>query len=340
MPKKKVIKELPEENQFESIVDSLKEYLQSEEEVILPREYLHTGNYALDYIISGKVDGSGGYPMGMVVEIFGDPATGKSLLLAKAIAEAQKKDYLVVIADAEGRWDDDFATLQGVNIEKAPKFYPETVEEFATKAYQIFEKFGKQKRIVMILDSLAILTTIKELEDIEEGEMKMDQGRKAQRVKAAIRTLRTGVRKTGSLLLISNHIIASPGSYVGVTTPGGKGVSFQSTVRVELTKPAPITLPGKNRPIGVTLYSKVTKNSTAPPFGSCEMHLFWATGINPYSGLLDLMKDIGIVAQKGAWYYYEEKPFQSHEVQDLLKEHPEILTDEKWKKNYFMGGNN
>lgn len=335
MPKKKVIKELPEENQFESIVDSLKEYLHSEEEVALPREYLHTGNYALDYIISGKVDGSGGYPMGMVCELFGDPATGKSLLLAKAIAEGQKKDYLVVIADAEGRWDDDFAILQGVDIKEAPKFYPETVEEFATKAYQIFEKFGNKKRIVMILDSLAILTTIKELEDIEEGEMKMDQGRKAQRIKAAIRTLRTGVRRTGSLLLISNHVIAQPGAYT-TTTPGGKGVSFQASVRVELTKPTPIVLPGKDRPIGVTLYSKITKNSTAPPFGTCEMNLYWATGVDPYSGLLDLMKDNEIVTQKGAWYYYGEKSFQSKDLQSVIQEHPEILTDEKWAKPYFL----
>ena len=71
-----------------------------------PRWYLHTGSLALDYAISLKINGEGGYPGGCVIELFGEPSTGKSLLLAKAAAEAQKVGVLPIIADAEARWDD------------------------------------------------------------------------------------------------------------------------------------------------------------------------------------------------------------------------------------------
>lgn len=333
MPKKKEIKDAPLDN----IADALSEVFGASS-AIAPRWFLSSGNLALDYILSGKVDGTGGYPSG-VVELHGDPATGKSLLLAKAVANAQIQNLPCILADAEGRWDVDFAALQGVDNDKLYKFYPDTVEEYAVKSLEIINKI--QGKIIMILDSMAILSTAQEREDVEEGEMKADQGRKAQKIKAAMRVLSSEIAKTGSLFLVSNHMIAQPGAYMPRTTPGGQGVPFQANVRLELGKPTEIKLAGKERPIGVKLHVKCTKNSVIPPFGSCNLELFFATGINCYSGLLEIAKDIGAIEQRAGYYYYENykegKGFQTDELENFFTT-SDILKSPKWTKPYWLGG--
>jgi recombination protein RecA len=295
--------------------------------------YLPSGNLALDYILSGRVDGLGGYPSG-IVEVHGDPATGKSLLFAKAIGNAQKAGLTTILADAEGRWDYDFSAMHGTDSELLRKhtFYPETVEEFAVKSMEILQKVGK---IVMVLDSVAILSTVQEKDDVEEGSIKADQGRKAQKIKAAMRVLSSEIRKTGSLVLISNHLIAQPGAYTGRITPGGQGVPFQANVRLELTKPTQIKLKGKEHPIGVQMHIECTKNSVIAPFGSCDLDMYFASGVSPYSGIVNLAKDLGILELKGAYYYYGEGPgFYDRDIERICTT-TDLLKDNKWSNPYW-----
>jgi recombination protein RecA len=344
MPKKKESPSPLTERDLQAVCDGLEEF----GEAAPKRWYLHTGSLALDYAISLRIDGTGGYPGGCIVELFGEPSTGKSLMLAKAAAEAQKLDILPVIADAEGRWDDDFAEAQGVDPTKRRLFIPDTVEEFATTCHKLLTHCNKipKQRILLILDSLAILTTLKEADDMEEGEMKMDQGRKAQRIRQAIRVLKSLVRSTGSIMIIANHVIANPGSYsTAKITPGGGGVPFQSSVRVELKKSTPIKMQGKDIPLGVQLHGQVVKNSVAPPFGACDIDVYWATGVDKYSGLVPIMEDLGIVKRHGAWYEWqgvpetdEAKKFQSSGLAKFIEENPAILEDGRWSKPYFLGG--
>jgi len=323
-----------EQTSTQDVTTALHNIFTDESISAVERWFLPSGNFALDYILSGKIDGTGGYPSG-VVEIHGDPATGKSLLFAKAIAESQKRGLPTILADAEGRWDYDFSAQQGADSDLLRKhtFYPETVEEFGVKSLEILQKLGK---VVMLLDSIAILSTVQERDDVESGEMKADQGRKAQKIKAAMRVLSSEIRKTGSLFLISNHLIAQPGQYIArKITPGGGGVPFQANVRLELTKPTPLKLDGKERPIGVQIHIECTKNSTVPPFGFCDLDLFFASGINPYSGILKLAQDLTIVQSKGGYFYYKEKAFRADGIKELC-ETTDLLKEGMWSKPYWL----
>lgn len=289
----------------------------------------------MDYVVSGLIDGTGGYPNG-VVEIHGDPATGKSLLFAKALATSQKMGLPTILADAEGRWDYDFSALQGVDAEllRNNTFYPETVEEFAVKSMEILSKLGK---VVIILDSVAILSTVQERDDVESGELKSDMGKKAAKIKMAMRVLSTEIRKTGSLFLISNHVIAQQNIYNPKTTPGGGGVPFQANIRLELTKPTQLKLAGKEHPIGVQLHIECTKNSVVAPFASCDLDLYFATGIDRHNGLVNLAKDLGIVKQAGGYYYYGDQSFRAADIGEICLK-TDLLKHPNWSKPYWMGG--
>lgn len=53
--------------------------------------------------------------------------------------------------------------------------------------------------------------------------------------------------------------------------------------------------------------AKVTKNKTAPPFREVTFDILFDRGIDSFGGLLDAAERCGVVARKGAWYFFAEK---------------------------------
>jgi recombination protein RecA len=341
--KKKIIEESTD---LSKIVDAFSKIVKANSEKDLfgkPTWFLHSGILALDYIMSGIVDGTGGYPGGRVIEIHGPPSTGKSLLLSLAAASHQRNGGLVVIEDAEKRWDVDFATFHGVDASKTIPFTIDTIEEFCVKTIDLLHKSidmgADAPRLLFLLDSVATLSTLKEVDD--KG-TKADQGRRAQRMKAAMRVLPSLIYQTQSILIATNHVTANVGVMYGpkTTTPTGSGIPFQASTRLEMFTAKQIKLANKNRPIGIVMRIRCTKNSITIPFGECAVSMYWATGVDKYSGLLDLAVDLDILTEDRKVYTYNtsyksEVKFKGHEFKTIMENYPEILLDEKWTKPYF-----
>ena len=324
-----------EERVSSSTVDGIKKLLQSDENIFeMPSWYLSTGNYSLNYIISGDLNG--GYCSGLVNELFGDPSTGKTLLLMVAVANMQKMGGITVVSDVERRWDWEFAKSCGVDLDQVIKRSPETVEEWTIETDKILDmllQHDPPHKALFVMDSVASISTLWEMENVGTKE---DQGKKAKRIKAAMRVIPKKLSRAGAILLTSNHLIADPRIRYGSNqvTPGGKGISFQASVRVEMYQPTPIILEGKNRPIGAILKMKAAKTSTCPPLGETEINVLWSKGINPYSGLLDMAVDLGIVKSAGGWYEYQDKKYRANQIADMVANG--LMDDPTWKKPYFL----
>ncbi len=319
-------------------IQQFKKLLEAEDDIFgITPYYLHSGNLALDYIISGRADGTGGWPGGKVVEVFGPPSTGKTLLIDKAGAEMQKIGGVFIMADIENRWNRAFAKRHGVNVDKVICFTPTTVEEFTIKIDRLLEA-AENTKFLIALDSLARLSTIKEVDDVGEGDIKADQGRKAQKIHAAMRVLPAKIRKTNSILMVANHIIDNPAQIYSTIkhTPGGRGIPFGATVRVDLSQPKSLVVEGKARPIGVSLHAKCVKNSETVPFGECDIKMLWSLGVSKYSGLADILVDCGIINKNGAWLEFKKEKFYEKNLSKIIEANPEILTDEKLIDPYFM----
>jgi recombination protein RecA len=319
------------------IFGALEKYLQcKDEEELNERYYVDTGNLGLNYIISGSL--SGGYSSGLVTELFGDPSTGKTLLMMVAAAKMQALNGVVVVADIERRWDWGFAQTHGVDPKRVLVHSPETVEDWSLQTDEILDKLLEQNPIpqsLFILDSIASLSTYWEMENVG---VKEDQGKKAKRLKAAMRVIPKKLAKANSILIASNHVIANPQIQYGPKeyAPGGKGFPFQASIRLELHKPVAITPEGKNRPVGATLRLKCVKNSVCPPFGETEMNVTWAGGLQKYSGLVEVMLDMDIISHAGGWYEYKGKKFRAGDIADFCEQNPQILEDPLWTKPYFL----
>ena len=83
------------------------------------KEWLSTGSTILDTIISNDIDAEGGIPVGKLVEISGEAASGKSLLSYMILKDCQDKGGIPVLIDTENAANEDFLRLIGL------EFYPE-----------------------------------------------------------------------------------------------------------------------------------------------------------------------------------------------------------------------
>lgn len=308
--------------------------------------WLHSGNYALNYVMSGRLQR--GYPLGHAVEIYGDPSTGKSYLVKRAIAQAQREGGSALIDDTEGAFSPDWAErCLGVDVDALGLKKSDTVEDhervcqtFLAAVARLVDGEDDPPPYVLALDSLAWLSTKKEMD--EDAEIEADDMRGARRAKI-LRRLFSNMAKSVSdlpvLYLATNHKIANIGQMFGPnkTSPGGSGPKFQSSVRLDLR--APKKIKDDDDVIGVRIRVVVSKNRLAPPFRESIMTIPYERSISPYSGLISLLIDRGFLDTTDGHnvkYQGEDTGIkaqvtnplkQDRSAEKLVEEYPDILDE-------------
>jgi len=291
-----------------------------------PLTWITTGNYALDWAIADRLF-NGGLPLGRVVELFGDPSAGKSLIVAKIMGVVQAMGGIAIYDDVEEARDEEFMARMGCDTSKEAlmTMCTKTVEEHY-KAVMCQMNYlrdkGFDKPIVIVLDSLAALSTKHE---VETGLDKVDMAR-AKVIKAAMRLVGGDFSKKDVLYIVNNHTIANIGQTraskinPAKTSPGGGGVKFQASVRVELAVKE-LYQDAKNLVTGVKVQADVVKNKLAPPFRRVYLDCYFDRGIDEWSGLFDVLVQEGSVIQPSpGWYSYKgSKNMRREEVMEQVK---------------------
>ena len=197
--------------------------------------WVDTGSYALNKAISGSY--LRGLPFGRVVDISGDPSTGKSLIIYHILANVQKMGGVAILDDTEDAYVKEFGEKIGINNEELIILNSLTVEEHFEKVFLGWkDSKGKKKRslvdlivenepdcpIVVALDSVALLSTRHE----QEVKFEKPDMIKAKQLRAGMRMVSSHLQQNNILHLISNHVIAKIGVLYGPkkTTPGGSGI--------------------------------------------------------------------------------------------------------------------
>jgi recombination protein RecA len=134
------------------------------DEIVEPIEVISSGSLGLDLAL-----GTGGYPRGRVIEIYGPESSGKTTLSLHAIAECQKKGGIAAFIDAEHAFDRLYAKNLGVDIEELIISQPDHGEQ----ALEIADNLIRSGAIdIVVIDSVAALTPKSEIEG-EMGDSKM-----------------------------------------------------------------------------------------------------------------------------------------------------------------------
>jgi len=281
----------------------------------LPRT--SSGSYKIDELVGG------GYPDGRIIEIYGEPSSGKSTLSLHFVAEVQKKGKLAVYIDSENALDVNYAKALGVNVEDLVVAQPDSAED----CLQVAERWVNSGLAgCVIVDSVAAL--------VPEAEIKGDIGDNhvgvlARLMSQALRKLAYACNKTGTTMLFVNQTREKIGVLFGnpTTTTGGKALPFYSSIRIEV-RPTEIT---KTEGVATSRKTKIkiVKNKVAPPFREDTIDIEFGEGISKTGEILDYGTELGILQKKGSWYWYGEERIGNGRdaCKKILKENDELRNE-------------
>ena len=258
-------------------------------------DVIPTGAPSLDVAL-----GVGGLPRGRVVELYGLESSGKTSLTLSVMAQAQKMGLSTGFVDAEHALSPSHAENYGVDLDKMAFYQPDHGEDGLEMARKMAASgaFG-----VIAIDSVAALIPKAELEGTMED---LQVGAQARMMSKAMRMVTGEAKRTNTTIIFINQIREKIGVMMGNpnTTPGGKALKFFSSVRLEVFSSAGdrVHLDGKktNPPIGQDIRVKVVKNKVAPPMRRAEFRIYFDSGVDVGSSVLEAGKELGLLQVKGA----------------------------------------
>ena len=274
-----------------------------------PTDWISTGSYALNYLISG--DFHRGVPLGKVTVFAGESGAGKSYFCSGNIVKhAQDQGIFVVLIDSENALDESW--LQALQVdtsaEKLLKLnmsmiddVAKTISTFITD-YKAMEAEDRPK-VLFVVDSLGMLLTPTDVDQFNKGDMKGDMGRKP---KALTSLVRNTVNMIGSLnvgLVCTNHTYASQDMFdPDDKISGGSGFIYASSIVVAMKKLKLKEDEDGNKiseVMGIRAGCKVMKTRYAKPFEGVQVKIPYETGMNPYSGLVELFEKKNLLVKQG-----------------------------------------
>jgi RecA/RadA recombinase len=274
-----------------------------------PTDWISTGNYALNYLISG--DFHKGVPLGKVTVFAGESGSGKSYFCsANIVKSAQEQGIFVVLVDSENALDEAWLHALGVDTseEKLLKLNMSMIDDVA-KTISLFMKDYKEMpeeerpKVLFVVDSLGMLLTPTDVDQFDKGDLKGDMGRKPKALTALVRN---SVNMFGSHnvgLVATNHTYASQDMFdPDDKISGGQGFIYASSIVVAMRKLKLKEDEDGNKVTdvrGIRAACKVMKTRYAKPFESVQVKIPYETGMDPYSGLVDLFEAKGILQKDG-----------------------------------------
>lgn len=277
-----------------------------------------TGATSLDIAL-----GTGGYPRGRIIEIYGPESSGKTTLTLHAIAEAQRLGGVAAFVDAEHALDVTYARKLGVRTDELLISQPDTGEQ----ALEIADMLVRSNAVdILVVDSVAALVPKAEL----EGEMGDSHvGLQARLMSQALRKLTGSINRSKTSVFFINQIRMKIGVMFGSpeTTTGGNALKFYASQRLDIRRIGAIKV--GDVVVGNRTRVKVVKNKLAPPFREAEFDITYGEGISRSGDLLDLAVAAEIVAKSGAWYSYgSDRIGQGREnAKKFLEDNPTMLAE-------------
>ena len=290
-----------------------------------PTDWISTGNYALNYLISG--DFYKGIPLGKVTVLAGESGSGKSFIASgNVVRHAQEQGIFVVLIDSENALDEKW--LQALNVDTSPdkllRLSLSMIDDVA-KTISTFMKQYKadytdetvdKPKVLFVLDSLGMLLTPTDVDQFDKGDMKGDLGRKPKALTALVRNTVNmfGAHNVG--MLATNHTYASQDMFdPDDKISGGQGFIYASSIVIAMKKLKLKEDEDGNKISevrGIRAACKVMKTRYAKPFEGVQIKIPYETGMDPYSGLVDMFEKKGLLVKSGNRLKYIDKHGKEH----------------------------
>ena len=295
--------------------------------------FVDTGSFAFNALLSGSL--YGGVADNKIIALAGESATGKTYFTLGIVAQFLKNnpEGMVLYFDSEQAVTSDMFEGRGVDSKRVAVFPVATIEEFKTQCVNIVDKVlemdeSERKPMMIVLDSLGMLSTEKEVNDSAEGKNVRDMTR-AQGVKATFRVLTMKLGKARIPLVMTNHTYDVVGAYVPTKEMGGgSGLKYAASTIVYLSKKKEKNADGDV--VGNIIHCKLYKSRLTKENQQVDVQLNYDSGLNRYYGLTEIALNNGIFKKVSTRI---ELPDGTTAFEKNINENPtKYFTDDVMKK--------
>jgi RecA/RadA recombinase len=184
-----------------------------------------------------------------------------------------------------------------VDTSRVAVFPVMTIEEFKHQCVNIVDQVLQQEKknrtpMLIVLDSLGMLSTEKEMADTIEGKNVRDMTR-AQQIRSAFRVLAVKLGQAAIPMIMTNHTYAVVGAYVPTKDmSGGEGLKYSASTIIYLSKKKDKDATGEV--VGNIIHCKTYKSRFTKENRQVDVQLNFETGLNRYYGLVELALEAGI----------------------------------------------
>lgn len=263
-------------------------------------EWYGTGNYHLNAAISA--DMFKGIPNNRSICVSGSSGAGKSFFALNLCREAQAKGAYIIYYDTEGAIDLESVKSFGIDPKKFDHQPTSDLNTFRTSITTICKRLMDAKsakmeipKLFIVLDSLGMLATKKEIDDAQSGNTAADMTR-AKMIRSLFRIITSDLSSLGIPLVYTNHTYDSVGSFIPtINISGGGGVIYAASVIINLTK---AQIKDGTVKTGIIVSVNTMKNRFARPI-PIKLHIRWDSGMNPYIGMEEYISWETCGIQKG-----------------------------------------
>jgi len=313
-----------------------------------------TGHPFIDYVMGG------GMPYGKMVEIYGQPSSGKTTLSLLIAAQAQRihnNTGRVLWLDYEHAFDlRYFKRLGGLfDEDHFLVSQPSTAEE-GLEIARIF--VARELCDLVVFDSVAAMMSFKESGDwvdssgnvTTDGKGKQQGGMGTTQIGLHARVITQGIKQLQAKIgppeigviwinQIRTKIATGKGQQTRETTTGGNAIKFYSGIRLEMqrvsSKKGKLYDPIENKilddqVVAINTRVKGAKNRCAPPFRQAVVTCTFGQGLDTETDLLKMATNHKLVSKgKTGWYSTKDIGATRNargeaDFKKLLREEPEI----------------
>ncbi len=264
--------------------------------------FVDTGSYIFNAVVSGSL--FGGIPSNKVTALAGESSTGKTFFALSVVRNFldNNNDGGVIYFESESALSRDIIESRGIDSKRMVIFPVATIEEFRTQATRIVDKYMKEPKekrqpLMFVLDSLGMLSTTKEMEDISNDKQVRDMT-KSQLIKGAFRVLTLKLGQAGIPMLVTNHTYDVIGSYVPAKEMGGgSGLKYAASTIIYLSK-------SKEKDgtelVGNIIKCEAKKSRFTQEGSKVATRLYFdERGLDKYYGLIELGEKYGVFTRVG-----------------------------------------
>jgi len=264
--------------------------------------FVDTGSYIFNAVVSGSL--FGGIPSNKVTALAGESSTGKTFFALSVVRNFlnQHSDGGVIYFESESAISKDMIESRGIDSKRMVIFPVATIEEFRTQATRILDKYLKEPKdqrqpLMFVLDSLGMLSTSKEMEDISNDKQVRDMT-KSQLIKGAFRVLTLKLGQARVPMIVTNHTYDVIGSYVPMKEMGGgAGLKYAASSIIYLSK-------SKEKEgtdlVGNIIKCEAKKSRLSKEGSKVATRLYFdERGLDKYYGLLELGEKYNIFTRVG-----------------------------------------